>query len=86
MCEEWDQLGYWFTEEVYFGGVDKPFKATFCLCVSFRWDVLEVQTNDPLNDSSQAYAAGVAEAAVTQRVSTKLVGGLYWLASFSFRS
>ncbi|KAE8634193.1 hypothetical protein XENTR_v10002223 [Xenopus tropicalis] len=32
------------------------------------WAVLEVQTNGTFNDSIQAYAAGVAEAAVTQRL------------------
>ncbi|XP_073486321.1 putative phospholipase B-like 2 [Aquarana catesbeiana] len=32
------------------------------------WAVLEVQSNDQYNDSIQAYAAGVAEAAVSQRL------------------
>ncbi|KAG8455685.1 hypothetical protein GDO86_001759 [Hymenochirus boettgeri] len=32
------------------------------------WAILEVQTNNAFNDSVQAYAAGVAEAAVTQRL------------------
>lgn len=53
-----------------------PFIHLFLLF--FSWSFLEVTTSSQYNDSIQAYAAGVVEAAVTSQVSFILVLRMFY--------
>lgn len=44
----------------------------WCVCVFVRWAYLEVSTSGGYNDTLQAYAAGVVEAAATSQVSLQI--------------
>lgn len=43
-------------------------KLMLLMCVCVRWAYLEVSTSAAYNDSLQAYAAGLVEAAVSSQV------------------